>query len=78
MAECEGALRSSHGGATVPQEFLDYQMVKNLGIQPSEIDSMAEWQYHLFHQFMLMEVRTDKILKKRNEQRDELAAILSS
>lgn len=53
-------------------------MVKKLGIQPSEIDSMPEWQYHLFHQFMLMEVRTDKILQKRNEQRDELAAILSS
>lgn len=52
-------------------------MVSILGIQPSELDKMSEWQYHLFHQFMLMERRIDKIRSQRNEQRDNLAQILS-
>jgi hypothetical protein len=53
-------------------------MVKTLGIAPSELDAMDEYQYHLFHQFMLMEVRTDRIHMNRAAQRDELASILSS
>lgn len=52
-------------------------MVSLLGIQPSELDTMDEWRFHLFHQFMLMERRIDKIRSKRNEQRDQLAEILS-
>lgn len=70
-------MRSSFGGH-VPHEYLEFQFVQELGIQPSELDAMAEWRFHLWHQFMLMGRRTAKIMAARDAQRDELAALLQT
>ena len=67
--ESEIALSSSIGKVVVDHSYIEYQLCKDLGITPMELEDMPAATYDLFHRYMLMDIRLDKVRAKRAEQK---------
>lgn len=58
-----------YGGGELPERFLDFRLMKLLGVTPTELDSLEFSDLEMYAGFINLEHEQQRIENKRAEQR---------